>query len=275
MNSIFQKKEYPKDVLEIHRELQTACEQILSEAVETLKKQRPPIQLIEKAKLLRVLGFAKAKQADIEEENEILNEGEMSKEIAEKISYYKFHYLDYKFITDEQIKIICNKYNLVFGKIDKYAGFVPEKNLKEIQKFTSIIKEEDMDKDIWSVGKGFVRSYGNIYAEYSDNSYEEYDDGGERARGKRYKHECQANTIDKHEYKIGYKNAKMRVCAPLNEMDMTEMELEEGYKMINEKIKVMTFPDPIVLQPVVGGYLIVTAWGDEAADEIVINPKHN
>jgi hypothetical protein len=33
--------------------------------------------------------------------------------------------------------------------------------------------------------------------------------------------------------------------------------------------------DPIVLQPVKGGYLVVTKWGLEASDEIVTNPTSN
>jgi hypothetical protein len=38
-------------------------------------------------------------------------------------------------------------------------------------------------------------------------------------------------------------------------------------------------PDPIVLKPVCYKkrkyFLIVTAWGLEAADELVVNPNHN
>lgn len=34
-------------------------------------------------------------------------------------------------------------------------------------------------------------------------------------------------------------------------------------------------PDPVVLQPVKGGFLIVCAWGEEASDEIVVNEKMN
>ena len=37
----------------------------------------------------------------------------------------------------------------------------------------------------------------------------------------------------------------------------------------------MSIPDPIVLQPVKGGYLIVTAWGDEASDAAVVNEIKN
>lgn len=34
-------------------------------------------------------------------------------------------------------------------------------------------------------------------------------------------------------------------------------------------------PDPVVLQQVKGGYLIITAWGDEASDENVVNQLFN
>jgi hypothetical protein len=34
-------------------------------------------------------------------------------------------------------------------------------------------------------------------------------------------------------------------------------------------------PDPIVFYQVKGGYLIVTAWGDEARDEVILNPNTN
>lgn len=41
----------------------------------------------------------------------------------------------------------------------------------------------------------------------------------------------------------------------------------QGFELIKD--------DPIVLQPVKGGYLIVTAWGLEAADENVVNEINN
>ena len=40
-------------------------------------------------------------------------------------------------------------------------------------------------------------------------------------------------------------------------------------------VKTVNIPDPVVLQPVCGGYLIVCAWGDEASDEIVVNQQMN
>ena len=58
-----------------------------------------------------------------------------------------------------------------------------------------------------------------------------------------------------------------RKCAPAKDMDM------RGKRAQNFMVK--DIPDPIVLQPVHGGYLIVCAWGDEASDEIVVNEKFN
>ena len=45
------------------------------------------------------------------------------------------------------------------------------------------------------------------------------------------------------------------------------------------KLSKIEIPDPVVLQPVMFNktkyYLIVTAWGDEASDELVVNQNHN
>jgi len=54
-------------------------------------------------------------------------------------------------------------------------------------------------------------------------------------------------------------------------MDISGLELKEGYKL-ERKIEI---PDPVVLQPVKGGYLILTAWGDEASDPLVMNEINN
>lgn len=47
---------------------------------------------------------------------------------------------------------------------------------------------------------------------------------------------------------------------------MRNME-KKGYQIVAK--------DPIILQPVIGGYLIVTAWGDEAGDNLVVNEVKN
>jgi len=64
----------------------------------------------------------------------------------------------------------------------------------------------------------------------------------------------------------------MLICAPKKDMDL------KGLKKLGlffQSFTTVTFPDPVVLQPVKGGFLIVTAWGDEASDELVINSINN
>lgn len=269
MDSSSQKTNYPKEVFEIHNEFQLACDLLILKATERLQNKDLQDFKIAKAKRLHAIGANQAKGANLIEGKEILNDGQLSHELAELITHYQFRYSNYKFITEEQVKTICHKYNLVCGRIDKYKGFIPDKNLQEVELFTTIIKEEDMDKDIWSVGIGLISEMGI----QRDNSSEEYDDGGKRARGEFNKQQCYANTRDKREYTYGYRNAKMKICAPIVDMDMTDMELTDGYKMKDEKPKV--FPDPIILQSVNGGYLVVTKWGDEASDDIAVNHKDN
>jgi hypothetical protein len=65
----------------------------------------------------------------------------------------------------------------------------------------------------------------------------------------------------------------LEIAAPASDFDTTGMELK------NFKLSPIEFPDPIVLQPVFfegsKHYLIVTAWGLEASDEMVVNEKMN
>ncbi len=96
---------------------------------------------------------------------------------------------------------------------------------------------------IWSIGN------------HSTCKGEELNDGG--AMASRY---CIYDRKEKLE--------PLKICAPLSQMEMT------GYKLFGIHI-VKEVPDPIVLQPVNGGYLIVCAWGNEASDELVVNSINN
>lgn len=57
----------------------------------------------------------------------------------------------------------------------------------------------------------------------------------------------------------------MEICAPVKDME-TKGTRRKGHRI---------YDDPVVLQPVNGGYLVVTAWGNEASDENVINHNQN
>ena len=65
-------------------------------------------------------------------------------------------------------------------------------------------------------------------------------------------------------------NKKLKICAPVKDMDISGLELTEGYKLQKKHI-----PDPVVLQPVKGGYLCLAKWGQEANDPILANELDN
>src|SRR5690606_29049815 len=62
------------------------------------------------------------------------NENEYKLELREAITYFSQKY-PYKFITEESIQKICNKYNLLFGSSNIYVGGIPDKNVNHIKNF--------------------------------------------------------------------------------------------------------------------------------------------
>lgn len=252
-NSVVTQAEYPAIVKEIHNEFFTAGDEILSEATCLLKELEQ--KDLAKGKRLASLGFNKTREAVVAIETE--NKLATTKEVAELVLYYQTNYPNNKFITEEQVKQICEKYGLVCGDTTMYKGFVPEKKLKEIESF-SVKKNEQIP---------FTAYYHNgKWVEITIGKAEEYI---------RWRKEDISNTSSMHsnafwcqqDFKVRIKSG-YKICAPLKDMD-----IPLTHKLYEYKIE--HIPDPVVLQPVNGGYLIVCAWGDEASDEIVVNQKMN
>lgn len=234
---------YPKEVLEIHNEFACAADRLLEEANIILKEAEKAN--VDKVTRLEKLGFRQSSQ--VVETKPLLDKANLSKEQLELLAYYKRNYPLNKFITEEQVKYICHKYNLVCGDVSRFKGFVPEKNLKDIEKF----KINDRDSLKILVSK---YTYNNGSRKLCDIEY----DNGELAR--------RFSSI----YALFEMPIPLQICAPIKDMDINGLELEDGYKLVKKYI-----PDPVVLQPVKGGYLILTAWGDEASDPVVVNESMN
>ena len=236
------KRKYPKEVEAIHNEFFTAGDNILQEATCLLKQLEE--KDLAKGKRLASLGFSKTREAvaAIETENKLAT----TKEIADLVMYYKVNYPNNKFITEEQVEQICQKYGLVCGDTTMYKGFVPENKLVSIEKFS--IRDKDSKKIVYSK---------NI--EWSGAKIGELiNDGGRNAR------------LYQSLFKEVIMNDCLKICAPIKDMDIPSTKHLVGYKIVDKPI-----PDPVVLQPVNGGYLVVACWGDEASDEIVVNQDMN
>lgn len=191
---------------------------------------------IEKSKRLTACGFKQSSEVIVAEN--IIN----TKEAAELVRYYHNKYPFYKFINKEQASLICSKYGLVMGFTSAYKGFVPETKLSMIENFK--VDENDVLKETWSIGVA------------------------DRWRGEELNDEGQSANSYTSLYRKEQRLAAFRICAPLKDMDIKATQ-----RVIGNEIK--DIPDPVVLQPVKGGYLIVCAWGDESSDEIVVNETMN
>lgn len=229
------KSQYPKEVEAIHNEFFTAGDRILHEADCLLKELEE--KDLTKGKRLAALGFSKTREAVIAIETE--NKLTTTKEIADLVFKYRIKYPDNKFITEEQVKQICEKYGLVCGKISLYNGFIPENKIALME---AIKSKKEFNEDIYE--------YGSLRLTYS--------------RWAKMCGESHADTVKKENRVIN----GFQICAPLKDMEITTRQQVVGYK-------IQDIPDPVVLQPVEGGYLIVCAWGDEASDEIVVNEINN
>lgn len=252
---IIAKHLYPKEVMEIHHEFETAADKLLEEAKSII--QEAATKDVDKVSRLEKLGFKQVNQ--VTQLKPLLQKAELSKEQVELLKYYRQEYPFNKFITEEQVRIICHKYNLVCGDVSRFTGFVPEKNLREIEKFK--LKSNDI---IYST-RAYWRGHWNSKTEDEINTYLSWRENDARTGENPNAH---WNSSD-FKYEIANAN-KLQICAPVKDMNISGLELKNGYKLEKKHT-----PDPVVLQPVKGGYLILTAWGDEASDPLVVNEINN
>lgn len=251
---------YPKEVMEIHHEFETAADRLFDEAQIIIKEAEG--KDIQKVSRLEKLGFTSSSQ--VTNIKPLLKKAELSKEQIELISYYKKNYPNNKFITEDQVKEICHKYNLVFGNVDKFTGFIPEKNLREIEAFQ--LKKEDIpfasflgdSGNIYYLKKSDFTNFGLRYCIKEKNDF---------YIGLNYDYPMIYNSNKFPNERVSLINNKniLKICAPIKDMNTKGMRITDGYKLEKH------IPDPVVLQPVKGGFLILTAWGDEAEDPIVKN----
>lgn len=272
---------YSKEVLEIHNEFEIAADKLLAEANSII--QEASSKNANKVSRLQSLGFSRVKE--VEEIVPLLKKAELSKEQVELVNYYKREYPFNKFITEEQVKEICHKYNLVCGNVDRFTGFVPEKNLKEIESFK--LKEKDKglicitNNEIFILKNAEIRSSGEYAHIYNINEIDPFKyafQSNDSNRGRMKKKGVDFYSNDsKNIFGLAHKgfinftvDNSLKICAPVKDMDIRDLELTEGYKLEKKFI-----PDPVVLQPVDGGYLVLTKWGPEASDPILLNEIDN
>lgn len=285
--AVLDKPKYSKEIEQVHHEFEIAAELLYEEAVAILTNNK--INNPDKINRLKNLGFCAVKEVvEVKEKEE---KTKMSKETIELIQSYRVKYPMNKFITQQQVDTICQKYGLVWGPISKFTGFVPEANLNAIERFASkyqfktamisrnssmrdgmiiemknveIIKPGEKDKrGIASVG------YGYIVLTFADGSTLELQQDRRNWDGINFYGTPTNNVRITSKFDFVYLClTSLQIAGPQKDFDMNGMTVK-NFQVVKQ------VPDPVVLQPVQGGFLIVTAWGDEASDPIVMHELNN
>jgi hypothetical protein len=249
----FDRTEMNKIVEEIHETFFTEVDRLLADAKILRSTHSDKEDLLERKSNLEKLGFGSAKPVvegsdEFNRLRQIKSENEKREKLVNTIEYFSFKYPMYKFITEESVEMICKKYNLMYSEVSNYIGDVPDKNINDMLNFS--IKDEDA-------------CYGSR-GPYSSNFTNVGYDSTQR------EDESRLNSWNTR----GYYTIKLpfEICAPL--IDFKDDLVAKGHKL--EKAPIL---DPIVLQPVYHNnkkhYLIVTAWGIEAEDPLVMNANLN
>jgi hypothetical protein len=252
---------YPAVVEEIHNLFNSTGERLVKEAREIIAEA---IVINEnKIHALKKYGFGNA--SEVKQADTAHNKKLELQQLTEALEYFGTRYPGYKFITPEAALGICHKYDLVIGGVSQYKGFVPVKNLTEIDKFFQDENELNTRYTKYISGD-FGRSNSR---ECSKDEYDRQESAKSAAAAEASADHYQ---IRFHSNEIHKDRVTLQIAAPLKDMEQV------GYKVKNQML-VREVPDPVVLAPVqykgVELYCIVTAWGDEASDEVVVNQKMN
>jgi len=274
---------------QIHADFYGAEERLYIDAIGL--KQRSVSEQRKKAVRLEAIGFNRAKP--VQDIRDHQTKAGMSEAMIEAIDYYRVYYPQNKFITDDEVIKLCNKYGLLLGDAGNYIGDMPEKNLNDIEAF-KLRDEEKVEKRKYPTG--YMDAFDRLqYFDMSSNAQPaiptiplQYIHWNPRRTGESIRqlaeHRRQIEAASrlymrypadekekiKAQEKVELEARPYMICAPSQDFHTRGYELRQGARLVW---------DPVVLQPVdrngIKGYLIVTAWGDEASDPIVVNEISN
>ncbi len=258
-------------IQEIHNSFYSESGKLLYQAENPTPLVSNQALLLEKSERLKKLGFGNTKDvaaAQNEEErlSVIRQENFEAESLRKAIMYFKQKYPQYKFIPESSVIKICEKYNLIYGEVSRYKGFVPEKNLKAIEAFK--IKPEDecyavYENSAWLGSERVVR-----YQPKTIQHNRSYRDNNGLSSESRWLLSARMTS-----YESAPLACPLEIAAPQSDFNTEGMEIK------NKRLRKIEVPDPIVLKPVFfegsKHYLIVTAWGLEASDELVVNEQMN
>lgn len=236
-----------KSFKEVHQELE--MEHML------LQKNHDVQDFKNKSSFLKAVGFSNSIATRLYEA--IADSTHIVKDINAK--YHGQH----KFILEPQLERICEKYNLYVRGLHDFIADIPEKNIKDIMNFKVYVSD-------------LPKNFQQLFKEQESKSAVGYFNGSEKAK-------ITLEELGKLEEAIIVRYSiytpTLQIAA-VKTMFSSEAFTQSTARIINPRPerapRFRVNLDPIVLcNTQHNGRLIVTAWGDEANDELVLNANHN
>lgn len=256
---------YSEDIAKIHDEFRNAGERLYQEALAIINGTSIPNE--DKAKRLMAIGFSMTKDAVAA--REAMDKKRASERVAKVVKYYRDKYPLYKFILDRDVEAICEKYGLIHGKVSRYIGFVPEANLREIEAFSIDVRDRRIVRVPlgWGLGDEISLSLEHTQAYWREKEKEREKLASSNDLITRHSLSMIAAQMNRTITRI---EEELSIAAPMKDFTLAPGEEIKGRRIVTKAV-----PDPVVLCAVAEGYLIVTAWGDEASDPLVQNELNN
>lgn len=278
-----------KIIAEIHKDFDTAQDRLLDQANKILSELKvdPQAELEDKARRLKNIGFintptAKKAEQVIEKRKEVESQIVKTREEAELIKYYKRIYPFQKFLTEQELDRICNKYGLIYAPVNAFIQEVPDKNLKDIEN-AKALSNEDRPPTAYKVK--VTEFWESVPQEIKELLKDEviYDDD-------LYIDKPSENGLSRTIKKLGYKGnytgyiyrtatikkinrSGLFICAPQSHFDLKDLSKES--KLGFFKVETREIKDPIVFRYCKGGIQVLSKWGLEASDPALLNEIDN
>ena len=249
---------------EIHDAFDTASERALTEAKAIIDGPSHSDQ--EKIDLMKRIGMPNNPLVKNLAERDAKKQA--AKNRADIVMRYQMMYPHLKIIFLDQVTAICEKYGLVCGDISKYIGDVPMKNLKEISEFKLFPEDIRYQRSIYSK---YMHNVVTSPIEYSSTNH--YNSQRSTTCAQLVVCDLPAEIkedavhIDDNIRFLGATRSPFAICAPAKDMDTT--------RTVTKGVFITDIPDPIVLYPQKDCFIIVSKWGLEASDPLVVNEKMN
>jgi hypothetical protein len=192
---------------------------------------------IELAEKAGALGFNRSQTYRAKEE--IVLENNVTRAAHKKVSIAEAVIPGYKFINREAVEAINKKYGLITAKASYFIGTIPETNLIEIEKFADCLAK--------------------ITAAYWKELLAK---------------DSLSDQIKSERYWAHWSTKPFMVSAPASDFDTAKMKSEMNMPEWGSNT-IYRVEDPIVMQPFEGGFLIVSKWGEEGNDPMLVNEVNN